>query len=318
MKKVTAWSVTLFLSLSFFLTTVPGVAGQSTPAERLFPTGFLVRGEFLRFFDRYGGIETFGYPLTIQFEEDGRVVQYFHRARMELHAENPPEQRVVLGQLGVFLTTPEPPLVEPEQSHPDRQFFAETGHTVAAGFLDFFQARGGTSFFGHPITEMMVEKGRVVQYFQRARLEWHPHNPPGLRVRLGKLGEFYLDQFPPPPWAQDPASEENYQLDPPHVTAVDVVASVSHPFAGQNQPQTLYVFVYDQDGNPLAGAETQAVVHFPDGDLEIALPKANELGLSWQAFDVGQVPVGETVAIEVVVTYGGVEGKTQTSFLVWL
>jgi hypothetical protein len=99
--------------------------------------------------------------------------------------------------------------------------------------------------------------------------------------------------------------------------ALDVVASVSHPFAAQDQPQTLYVFVYDQDDTPLAGTEMRAVIHFPDGDHEITLPETNELGLSWQAFNVRQVPVGETVAIEVLVSYAGVEGETQTSFLIW-
>ena len=318
-KKIIAWSVTLFLNCIILLAVVPGVAGQPPPDDaRYFPTGFVVRGEFLRFFDRYGGVETFGYPLTIVFEEEGRLVQYFHRARMELaYPEGSSGQQVVLGQLGEALAAPEPPLAEPSPSL-DRRFFPETGHTVESAFLDYFEARGGADLFGYPITEMMVSNGRVVQYFQRARLEWHPDNPSGLRVRPGRLGEIYLDQFPPPSWALDPSSDENYDLEPSHVTALDVVASVSHPFAAQDEPQTLYVFVYDQDGTPLQGAQGRAVIHFPDEDREITLPEANELGLSWQTFDVGQVPVGETVAIEVSVSYAGVEGTTQTSFLVWL
>lgn len=317
-RKAIAWRIALFFNLIIIFTIVPGVAGQSSSGdERVFPTGFVVRGEFLRFFDRCGGIETFGYPLTAEFEEAGRGVQYFHRGRMELYPENPPEQRVVLGQLGELLTTPESPLAR-AASRPDRRFFPETGHTVAAAFLSYFEARGGAGLFGYPITEMMVENGRIVQYFQRARLEWHPDNPLGLRVRLGKLGEIYLDQFPPPPGARDLSGSGNRRVALPEVTSVVVVASTSYPFAGQNQPQTLYVFVYDQDGTPLAGARVRAVIHFPGGDREIALTEANELGLSWQVFSVGQVSVGETVTIEVMVSYGGVEGTTQTSFLVWL
>lgn len=318
MKKATAWSVTLSLNLIIIFALASGASGQSPLGdERVFPTGFVVRGEFLDFFDHYGGIEIFGYPLTTEFEQAGRLVQYFHRGRMELYPENPPEQRVVLGSLGELLTTTEPPIAEPAP-RPDRLFFPETGHTVTSTFLRYFEARGGDGFFGHPITEMMVENGRIVQYFQRARLEWHPDNPPNLRVQLGRLGEIYLDQFPPPPEARDPSGSGSHRVVLPDVTSLDVAASVSHPFAGQNQPQMLYVFVSDQNGTPLLGATVRAVLHFPDGNREIALTETNELGLSWQIFDVGQVAVGETVSIEIIASYAGLERRTQTSFLVWL
>ena len=35
----------------------------------------------------------------------------------------------------------------------------------------------------------MDENGRSVQYFQRARFEWHGENPPEYRVQLGLLGD---------------------------------------------------------------------------------------------------------------------------------
>jgi hypothetical protein len=326
MKKAIAWSVTLFLNLIIIFAVVLGVFAQSPSGDtRVFPTEFVVRGEFLDFFNYHGGIEIFGYPLTIEFEEAGRRVQYFHRGRMELNPENPPEQRVVMGLLGELLKTAEPPIVEPD-ARPDRRFFSETGHTVAAAFLRYFDTWGGVDFFGYPITEMMVEEGYIVQYFQRARLEWHPDNPPNLRVQLGKLGEIYLDEnnFSPGMGVRDPSSDRDYRpVDPPD--ALDVVASVSHPFAEQNQPQTLFVFVYAQYDAPAStppipvlGATVRAVIHFPDKDHEITLTGTNELGLSWQVFDVGQVPVGKEVNIDIVVFYEGAEGTTKTSFLVWL
>jgi len=45
---------------------------------------------------------------------------------------------------------------------------------VGGPFLRFFDARGGVDLFGFPRTEEMVEDGKPVQYFQRARLEHHP------------------------------------------------------------------------------------------------------------------------------------------------
>ncbi len=52
-------------------------------------------------------------------------------------------------------------------------FFRETGHTLAYSFREFFDWQGGLPIFGFPITEVFVEDGRPVQYFERARLEWH-------------------------------------------------------------------------------------------------------------------------------------------------
>jgi plastocyanin len=81
---------------------VPPPGGNSA----YFPeTGHSLGGAFRTFFDRNGGLPTFGYPLSEPFEErleDGRVyaVQYFERARFELHLENQAPYGVLLGQFG--------------------------------------------------------------------------------------------------------------------------------------------------------------------------------------------------------------------------
>lgn len=51
--------------------------------------------------------------------------------------------------------------------------FGETGHTLAYAFREFYDRQGGLSIFGLPLTEVFVEDGRPVQYFERARFEWH-------------------------------------------------------------------------------------------------------------------------------------------------
>lgn len=68
-------------------------------------TGHNVRGSFLRYWQRNGGLAQFGYPLSEEFTEtleDGQsyVVQYFERARFEHHPENRPPFDVLLGQFG--------------------------------------------------------------------------------------------------------------------------------------------------------------------------------------------------------------------------
>jgi LPXTG-site transpeptidase (sortase) family protein len=51
--------------------------------------------------------------------------------------------------------------------------FPETGHTLAYNFRVFYETLHGRMIFGLPLTEVFLEDGRPVQYFERARLEWH-------------------------------------------------------------------------------------------------------------------------------------------------
>ncbi|MFN8512032.1 MAG: hypothetical protein U0841_05485 [Chloroflexia bacterium] len=68
-------------------------------------------GAILRYWNNFGGLAQFGYPLTEPYTEvsetDGKdyVVQYFERARFELHPENAgTDYEVLLGHLGPKLS----------------------------------------------------------------------------------------------------------------------------------------------------------------------------------------------------------------------
>jgi peptide/nickel transport system substrate-binding protein len=77
-------------------------------------TGHTVSGKILEYWNRYGGVAQFGFPLSEPFKEisptDGKTydVQYFERNRFELHPEKAAPYEVELGLLGVqqFKTTP--------------------------------------------------------------------------------------------------------------------------------------------------------------------------------------------------------------------
>jgi hypothetical protein len=84
--------------------------------------------------------------------------------------------------LGATLAFPAGP-VGAARSH----YYAETGHNVADPFLRFFEAGGGIPIFGLPLTEPFDADGLTIQYFERARLEWHPELGNGL-VEAGQLG----------------------------------------------------------------------------------------------------------------------------------
>ena len=145
----------------------------------------------------------FGYPISDEFEqrlEDGRTyrVQYFERARMEHHPENPPPYDVLLGQFGrrVLSAFPDAPTA-PVAPQPGMTHFAVTGHNVGPRFMAYWRANGGLETFGYPLTEpfdQRLEDGQVytVQYFERARFELHPENPAPYQVELGQFGRLIL------------------------------------------------------------------------------------------------------------------------------
>lgn len=94
----------------------------SRPDLRYFPeTGFGVGGLFLQYWEENGGLTSFGYPISAEFDEvqpDGRAfrVQYFERARFELHPEAAGTPYVVqLGLLGsaLYFGEPRPQTVQP-------------------------------------------------------------------------------------------------------------------------------------------------------------------------------------------------------------
>jgi hypothetical protein len=61
------------------------------PGEVSFPeTGYSLGGKFLSYWQEHGGLAQFGYPISAEVREDGKglTVQYFERARFELHPEN--------------------------------------------------------------------------------------------------------------------------------------------------------------------------------------------------------------------------------------
>lgn len=173
---------------------VPGL-GPACFAE----TGFCVRGLFLTYWVANGGLAINGFPLSDEFPaylEDGKAytVQYFERVRMEYHPENSAPNIVLLGQFGRRIH----PADAPVAAIPGAIYFPETGHNVTRPeFAAFWQANGGLAQFGYPLSEEfteMLEDGNQysVQYFERARFEWHPENGNPYRVLLGQFGRRIL------------------------------------------------------------------------------------------------------------------------------
>jgi ABC-type transport system substrate-binding protein len=90
----------------------PGDVGEGKVWFR--ETRHSVSGKILEYWNRYGGLQQFGFPLSEAFNEisatDGKTyqVQYFERARFEVHPEKQAPYEVELGLLGVqqYKSTP--------------------------------------------------------------------------------------------------------------------------------------------------------------------------------------------------------------------
>lgn len=75
---------------------------SDNPEFRYFKqTGFHISYGFRDYWETYGGLDVFGYPLSREFEEDGRIVQYFERVRFEWWPEHQgTRHEVLLERLG--------------------------------------------------------------------------------------------------------------------------------------------------------------------------------------------------------------------------
>jgi hypothetical protein len=73
---------------------------------------------------------------------------------------------------------------------PDCIYFPETGHSLCAGFRAYWEHFGGLAVYGYPISGEFVDgSGHTVQWFERARFEWHPGAwPERYDVLLGRIG----------------------------------------------------------------------------------------------------------------------------------
>ena len=171
-------------------------------------SGHTLGGAFRRFWELNGAVSRLGYPISEEVSEanplDGQVrtVQYFERAVLELHPEFAgTKDEVMLAAVGRWVTKDRRfQQITPFESTAERAYFPQTGHSIKEAFLRYWQQQGGLAAFGYPISEELPEispaDGKVytVQYFERARFEWHPADAGTAdEVQLGLIGKQALE-----------------------------------------------------------------------------------------------------------------------------
>jgi hypothetical protein len=307
------------LAASFFIVSLllapPGTANAQSVSVQFFPeTGHNVKGDFLRFFQSAGDPKlVFGYPLTEQItSRDGKTVQYFQRARFELHPELPENQRVGLTPLGQALYKPADQLKLSNTAGCD---LFSTGYTVCFAFLDFYKANGGVAQFGNPISPFEFHENLIVQYFEKARFEWRADRPEGQRVVLTDLGRLYFDQLQEDQAYLKPASPLDATIN--STLAIKVRAFVARSLTASSGQQTVYVIVQNQTQQAVSNATGKITVHWPDGRSEEYFFTTSGLGLGMVTFNFANQKQDELILIDVAVVYQGLAGTTRTSFRIW-
>ncbi len=188
---------------------------QIQPGQRCFgETGACIAGPMRAFWERHGGLATFGLPLTrqdIQGEGDNaRQVQWFERVRLELPVAQSSPEAIQLGRLGIEYMERlgwEWWLFPRSSPRDECLFIAETEHNICGAFLTAFQSTGleldgqagkttaeSLALLGLPVSDAYTESTPdgytyTIQWFERARLELHADTD---TVRLGLLGRELL------------------------------------------------------------------------------------------------------------------------------
>lgn len=187
----------LLLSIALVAGALLTAARPATPTRRCFDragTPVCIEGRMLRFWEQQGSTSVFGLPVTPAADQaapGGTVtIQYFERARLELHPENAAPYDVLLGRIGAerLQTSQVQAGGVGQASTAGCRAFAPAGLRVCGAFLRYWRSHGlrldrdpgisqqeSLALFGVPLTSARIEAGAggeplLTQWFERARL----------------------------------------------------------------------------------------------------------------------------------------------------
>lgn len=311
-----AWLLAVGAVLAFSPT--PALAQQ--PQLYFAETGHSLDARFLDAFEGWGGPPVLGFPITEAFyDEDGLLLQYLENARLELV----PQQQglglqVQLAPLGVIMGGWDLPRRQAGISaglDPGCRYYPDSGHQVCHAFLDYYLAHGGPDALGLPISEFRLEGGRIVQYFERLRLDWHPEAAAGEWVSPGPLGRdhFALAGYGPALLdPRDPPPGVDYQ-----VYVLQVQPSVWKPLVSSDDVQQVHLVVRDQNLAPVQGAAVLFTAYLPQGLQIQMLPPTDAAGVTSAELVLSGAPPGSRVDLDFTVQFHDLTALARDSFFVW-
>jgi hypothetical protein len=222
--------LSLLLLVTFPARSPAGSSGSAPSDQLCFPeTGQCISGRFLAFWQQNGGLPIFGYPITAARPEVSRetggtyLTQWFERSRFEQHPENRAPYDVLLGRVGddALLLQGRSWWSEGREPGPKDgcRWFEETGHNLCdvapgLGFQSYWEQHGlrdlelgsdarSLALLGLPLSEARLEinpddgQPYMIQWFERARFEYHAASAGDSQVLLGLLGNDLLGRTTP-------------------------------------------------------------------------------------------------------------------------
>lgn len=310
----------LLLALTFLL-----VSGQTGYAQTELPryfseTGHYLEGTFQTFYEELEdlAVRVYGYPVTDAFIDPvtDRLVQYFSYARFEL-TEN---GDVELTNVGEIMMNEQPgtsfPIVTNAQNC---STYGDAPFLVCYAFRYQFEELGGVAQFGLPISGVVqLESGRIVQYFEKGRLEYYPEaRTLDQLVKPAQLGLYYFIVKGESP------ERLNRQ---PLVAGFETAAVPQSPMTVNVFPlratlpvgeaQEVIVIVRDQNLEPVEGADIAITLVVGGQEQFFGLAGTNGQGIAngLLEFNAANADIG-MVMMEVTVTHPDHSDEiTKTSF----
>ncbi|HNT54418.1 MAG TPA: hypothetical protein PKG95_06880 [Anaerolineaceae bacterium] len=314
------WPRIFTLALLLLCVLALPIASDVTAAQQIYEeffeeTGYWVRGPMLtQYYSSPAPNFFYGFPITRQYTDpqSGSQVQFFQRARFEMR-QTAAGPVVTVSPLGEWLHDRTADLAEFPRSAASCRIIG--AYPVCYAFLQFYDSNQGSETLGIPVSDAEIRDGRMVQYFEYARLEWQPDNPAGLHVVLTDVGRIYFDLWVKNNEVTQPESTGNIPISN---LRPQVFAFSQHALIQANTVQKIYVIVQDQFLQPLPNALVTVTIYIP-GQPAQTLPviNTNRSGFAVVDYAVGDLPENELIQVRVMVLVGGKQIETQTWFRIW-
>lgn len=266
------------------------------PPTAVICTNICVAPELEAFYIQNGGERIFGAPHIRPYLDTrtGNTIQYFDSARLEQDANSGEISIYPLGEWAYAGLDKQDPL--PALADAGRQERIN-GFVVRDAFLDFYENNGGRDIFGLPISNQLDEAELRVQYFENARLEWHPEAPSDRQVQVGMLGRAHYLYV-----AYSPLDEEQRFIpsDETRPTTAELTAAARFPILYEGESQIIFILAETTDGQAVEELNVELFIEY--GSQTYTQPiegKTDKLGTIQAELDLQNLTPGEEVIVTI-------------------
>lgn len=206
------WSVAVGVMTGIAALLVSGVlqshavsAQESDSGQQVYfeETGQVLDGPFLETWAQTGGMERHGSPVTPVTQVGDLWIQWFEYSRFDLAGASPGQATaddvsiVPVGQIyakKLSYSRSHAAFQPRSEGGEAEQFFAETGHSLANGFLATYENGSHSEWLGLPISQEFSMEGRIYQFFKYGALAWSDGNGAS-RIAIGTLDAMLSGQY---------------------------------------------------------------------------------------------------------------------------